>query len=214
ASPATRKKALTGVCKSASTVRTTGTTLPRVVSRSNSSNDAGDNLSIRGKRSDYLLRAQLFRTQQPACRQPLPTVNDDDRAVNKRSGIGAEEQRGVFDVADTAEATDGDAVAQFVFERGCEQTLHALRVFDGTGRNGVRAYLIAAPFNCERARQRINTRFRGRRVRLHLRAEILQRHTDVQNRAAAFFQFVKRGPTDVERAFEINIYDCAEAVGR
>jgi hypothetical protein len=40
-SGAMRRKAPTGVCKSASTVRTTGTTLPRSASRSNSSKDAG-----------------------------------------------------------------------------------------------------------------------------------------------------------------------------
>src|SRR5215207_9700758 len=41
APPATRRNAPTGVCKSASTLRTTGTTFPRAASRSNSSNVAG-----------------------------------------------------------------------------------------------------------------------------------------------------------------------------
>src|SRR5207302_2653592 len=46
ASPAIRRNAPTGVCKSASTLRTTGTTLPRLAAAANSSKVGGVRLSI------------------------------------------------------------------------------------------------------------------------------------------------------------------------
>ena len=108
----------------------------------------------------------------------------------------------------------GISLAQTIFNRLRHQTLHAFRVFDWTRRDPVDANPITSPLHREIARQRINTSFRCRHVKLHRRAEIMERGADVQNLAAMLFQLCKRRATDVERAFQVDVNHGAKAVWR
>ena len=94
------------------------------------------------------------------------------------------------------------------------KTLHAFRVFDWAGRDGVDADAVSSPLDREIARYRIDSGLCRRDVDLLRRPQVMQRRADVQNRPAAFFQFGKRGATDVERPFQIDVNHRAETVRR
>ena len=73
---------------------------------------------------------------------------------------------------------------------------------------------MASPFNREVARERVNARLGRRDVKLHRRAEIMQRRADVQDLTVMFLQLFEGGATNIERSLEIDIHHRAKAVRR
>src|SRR5215211_3491414 len=100
-----RMNAPTGVCKSASTERTTGTTLPCRASRSNASNEGGWRSSI----SLSILKNFVNPVQQLLSEtrtvQPMSTINNQDHAVNKACGIRTDKHRGLLDVGNSSKTS-------------------------------------------------------------------------------------------------------------
>src|SRR6185369_4988036 len=86
--------------------------------------------------------------------------------------------------------------------------------FDWPRRDSVDAYPVASPFDGEIARQRVHARLRSRNVKLHRRAEIVKCRADIQDLTAMLFQLVERRATHVERTFQVDVDNGAEAVRR
>src|SRR6185369_13190748 len=91
-SPAMRMNVPTGVCKSASTERTTGTTLPCRASRSNASNDGG-------------WRSSMNLSETRAV-EPVSTVDNQHDAANKTRRIGTEKHCGLLNIRNSPETSD------------------------------------------------------------------------------------------------------------
>src|ERR1041385_1491593 len=99
-SPAMRMNVPTGVCRSASTERTTGTTLPCRASRSNASNDGGCRSSILKMLSNDL--------SEPRAVQPVSTVNNQHDLVNKTRRIRTEKQRRLLNISNSPKTSNRD----------------------------------------------------------------------------------------------------------
>src|SRR5215213_7953997 len=141
-----------------------------------------------------------FIVQHSRAAEPVPAVHDDDGAVDVGGCVGAEEDGALLDVADAAEAAEGNLPAQTFFNRLGDEAAHALRVLDGAGRDGVDADAVAAPLDREVARQGVHARLRRRDVELHRRPEVMERRADVENLAAVLLQLLEGGAADVEGA--------------
>src|ERR1043166_7560937 len=134
----------TGVCRSASTERTTGTTLPCRASRSNASNDGGWRSNIRFLATKKLKNktkseALLFVTYVPLCgltsyhtiaRQPLAAINYQNCSVDKTRGAETDETRGFLDVGKAPETSEWNIFSHRVLDRPPPEPLPAFRVFD------------------------------------------------------------------------------------
>src|SRR5687768_486423 len=67
-----------------------------------------------------------FRTGSPEARtlEPLAAVDDEGDAVDVGGGVGGEEEGGILDVLDAAEATEGNLFGDLFFEGVWEQAFH------------------------------------------------------------------------------------------
>src|SRR5436853_7915504 len=115
-----RMKAPTGVCKSASTDRTTGTTLPCRASRSNASN-------VAGCRSSILVCASA---RKPIRGEPLATVDNQHHAVDKTRRVGTDKNCCLLDVGNSSKASERNALQQSLLDRLGNETFHSLGILD------------------------------------------------------------------------------------
>src|SRR5687767_9233224 len=91
-------------------------------------------------------------THHAVRREPVAAVDDDDGAVDEGGRVGAEEDGALLDVADAAEAPERDVASQALLDLLGDEAAHALRVLDGAGGDGVRAYAVPPPLDREVAR--------------------------------------------------------------
>src|SRR6185503_21014963 len=124
----------TGVCRSASTDRTTGTTLPCRASRSNASNDAGS-------------RSSMLTAYHAIGREPLTAIDYQHDAVDKTRRVRADKNRRLFDICDSSKTSQGNILPQTIFDRLGHQTFHSFRIFNWTRRDPVDADSMPAPLN-------------------------------------------------------------------
>src|SRR5437764_11482774 len=101
-----------------------------------------------------------FRIQHSVTSEPVAAVNDDDGPADEARGVGAEEERALLYVAYAPEATERDVASQSLFDLRRHESLHALGVLDGAGRDCVDAYAERAPLDRQVARERVNARLR------------------------------------------------------
>src|SRR5215212_6739858 len=97
-----RIKAPTGVCKSASTERTTGTTFPCRASRSNASKDDGCRSSI----YKAIHRFRRFFLPQTSAGEPVAAVDNQHNAINETRCLGTDKYRGFLDIGNSAKASE------------------------------------------------------------------------------------------------------------
>src|ERR1044072_1388169 len=197
-----RMNAPTGVCRSASTERTTGTTFPCRASRSNAS-------KFDGCRSSIVMASTESRTGQP-----VTTIDNQHHAVNKTRCVGTNKHCRLFDIGDASKTSERNLFAQAILYRLRDEARHAFSVFDWTRRGPVHAYSVTAPLDSKIARQRIDTGFCGRNVNLHRRAEIMKCRADVQYLPAMLFELRESRTTNVESSFRIDIENRAKTIWR
>src|SRR6185436_4831642 len=116
-------KAPSGVCRSASTVRTTGTTLPRAVSRSKSSKVAGESSSM-------LWIGDPESSKQPLGCQPVSAVNYQHRAIDVTRRLRTKKHGRLLDVLDESESTERNTLPDLFLDRFRNQTFHTFSICD------------------------------------------------------------------------------------
>src|SRR6266446_1775455 len=106
-------------------------------------------------------------------RQPMPAINHQHGAINEVSCVRTKKDGGILDVLNYSEATQGNPLSEFLFDRFRNQSLHSFRIADWSRRDRVHADSMTTPLDGEVARQRIHTRLRGGDVKLHRCAEVM-----------------------------------------
>src|SRR5687768_1639944 len=109
----------TGVCRSASTDLTTGTTLPCRASRSNASNDEG-------------CRSSMLASNHTVGGEPLPAIDDEHGAVHITRCVRTDEHCDFLNVGNAPETSKGNFLFQALLHRLRHETFHSFRVFDWT----------------------------------------------------------------------------------
>src|SRR5205814_1252738 len=85
---------------------------------------------------------------------------------------------------------------------------------DWSRRDRVDADSVPAPFNSQVLSQCVDAGLGRRDVKLHRRAEVMQRGADIQNLPAMLFKLSERRAAYIERAFQIDIHDRSESIRR
>src|SRR6185369_3609907 len=178
----------TGVCRSASTDRTTGTPLPCRASRSNASNDAG-------------CRSSMLTAYHPVGREPLTAIDHQHNTIDITRRLRTNKDRCLFNIRDSSKTAQGNVLPQAIFDVFRHETLHSFRVFNWTRRDPVHTNSIPAPLDGEISRQRIDPRLRRRHVKLKRRANVVKRRGDVQDLSAMFLELRNSRATNVECSF-------------
>src|ERR1700754_1291423 len=144
--------------------------------------------------------------------KPVATIHHQHLATNKTATLRTNKQCRLLNISDSAETSQRNVLLQLLSDCLGNEPLHSLSILDWTRRNRVHANPITSPLNRQIARQRINTSLRCGNVKLHRRAEVMQRRTDVQNLSAILFELRKCRPTNVERSFQVDIHNRAKSV--
>src|ERR671919_883189 len=134
----------TGVCRSASTDLTTGTTLPCRASRSNASNDEG-------------CRSSMLASNHTVGGEPLPAIDYEHGAVDITRCVRTNEDCCFLDVGNASEAPERNFLFQSLLHRLRHEALHSFSIFNWTRRDCVHANSVRSPFDGEIARQCVNT---------------------------------------------------------
>ena len=144
----------------------------------------------------------------------MPTVNDQDGAIDVTGRAGTKEDCRRFDIFDQSKSAQRDPFPELVLDGFRHQTLHAFGVADRTGRNCIHANAVTSPLDREVFRQSIDASLGRRDMQLHRRAQVVQRRTDVQDLALMLLQLIESRAANIERALQIDIHDRAKTVGR
>ena len=155
-----------------------------------------------------------FLLNQAVRRQPMAAINYDYCSVDVAGRVGTKKYRRRFDIFDQSKPSERNRLLQLLFDRLRDQSLHSFGVSDWPRRDRVHANSVTSPLNGQVLRQRVDAGLRRGDVKLHRRAQVMQRGADVQNLAAVLFQFTERCPANIERPFQIDIHDGAETVRR
>src|SRR4029077_8285978 len=117
--------------------------------------------------------------------------------------IRTKKQCRLFYVADSPKASERNVLPQLLFDGFRDQTFHPFGVFNRPGRNAVHTNAIAAPFNCQIARERVDSGLRSRYVKLHRCTTVMKRGANVENLALMFLELRESCAANVESALEI-----------
>src|SRR4030081_903349 len=124
----------------------------------------------------------------------MPTVHNQDRAVDVTGCVGTKKHRSVFDVFDQPKSSQRDPSFQFLFNWFRNQRLHPSSSSDWPGGDRVHADSVTSPLNRKIFSQRIDAGLGCGNMNLHRRAEVMQRRTDVQYLTAMLLQLIERRP--------------------
>src|ERR1051325_7698093 len=103
--PAMRMNVPTGVCRSASTERTTGTTLPCRASRYNASNDGRCRSSIDPVNLENLVNLSNDLSK-PRAVQPMSAIDNQHDTVDKTRRVRTQKHRGLLNIRNSPETSN------------------------------------------------------------------------------------------------------------
>lgn len=147
---------------------------------------------------------------------PGGAVDGEGLAVDVGAGLAEEEDGGVGDVADGAEAAGGDLPLESLLlpRSGAAEPGEALGALDAAGGDGVAGEAAGAVLDGDRGHEGVDGGLGGGDVGLQGHARVVERHGDEDDaRRGAAEEVRRRGLDGVEGAQDVDLDDGLEGVG-